>query len=346
MSLSDLRSDTVTRPDDARRAAMAAADVGDDVYGEDPTVNRLEDEVAELLGHEAGLFCPSGTLANQLGLRLLVRPGQELLCDSEAHIVRAEMGAAAALSGITTRTWESTRGLLNADRVTALMRPNMGGYMVSTSAVAVENTHNFGGGVVQPFNEIVALRAATAAVGVAMHLDGARLWNAHIASGVALDTYASHFDTVSVCFSKGLGAPVGSMLVAGGERIAEGRQWRKRYGAGMRQAGILAAGALHALHHNLSRLADDHRRAAHLAATCAAVAPSVIDPRHVETNIVGLDLSQVPIDGPTLVARCRADGVLCRALGRNYVRLVTHLDVDDAAVERAAAVLREHLVRC
>lgn len=321
------------------RQAMVNAPVGDDVYGEDPTVNRLEAFVAELLGHEAALFTPTGSLANQLGVRLLVKPGEELLCDVDAHVVRAELGAAAAFSGITTRTWHSPRGLLAAHSVLDMMRPASGPYLVSTTAVAVENTHNFGGGTVQPLAEIQALRSATQAVGVTMHLDGARLWNAHVATGIPLRDYAQHFDTVSVCLSKGLGAPVGSLLVSDAARINEARQWRKRYGGGMRQVGILAAAGLYALENNISRLSQDHARAQRLAQACHAAAPTTIDPVTVETNIVGLNLSGLTKDAPTVARECKDQGVMVSALGPRYVRLVTHLDVNDSDIDQACDVL-------
>ena len=238
----DLRSDTLTRPVPAMRAAMAAAEVGDDVYGEDPTVAELERRVAGLLGHEAGLFMPSGSLANQIGMRLHVAPGEEVIADSLAHVLRAEMGAAAVFSGITSRSWAAPRGLLDPAQPLALMQPDAGAYQVSTRLVVVENTHNFGGGTVQPLPALRELRAATRERGVALHLDGARLWNAHVATGTPLAAYGQEFDTVSVCLSKGLGAPVGSVLVGSAEAMAGARIWRKRYGGGMRQAGILAAG--------------------------------------------------------------------------------------------------------
>lgn len=335
----DLRSDTVSRPTTAMRAAMADAEVGDDVYGEDPTVAALEARVAALLGHEAAVFTPTGSLANQLALRLLVRPGQELVCDDDAHVVRAELGAAAAFSGITTRTWKAPRGLLDLADVRRMIRPDAGPYLVSTAAVAVENTHNFGGGTVQPLPVLKELRALADETGLALHLDGARLWNAHVATGVSLSDIGSLFDTVSVCLSKGLGAPVGSVLAADAARIAEARVWRKRYGAGMRQVGILAAAGLHALDHHLERLADDHRRARQLADAIAAVAPSVVEPAHVETNIVPLDLTSHRLDAAGLATAARAEGVLVSALGPRFCRLVTHLDVDDAQAERAASVL-------
>jgi threonine aldolase len=342
-SVVDLRSDTVTKPTADMRRAMAEAEVGDDVYGEDPTLTRLEETVSGLLGHEAGLFTPSGSLANQLGVRLHVRPGQEILADSLAHLLRAELGAAATFTGITTRSWSAPRGLLDAAAPLAMMTPGAGPYLVSTAAVAVENTHNFGGGTIQPLDQIQALRAGTQAAGVTMHLDGARLWNAHVATGVSLATYGGLFDTVSVCLSKGLGAPVGSVLVSSAERIAEARVWRKRYGAGMRQAGILAAAGLFALEHNVDRLAEDHEHAQLLAIACHEAAPSVVHPEHAPTNIVALDLTSHPLDAATLAAGAAEQGVRISVLGPRTARLVTHRDVDADGVKHAADVMRELL---
>ena len=341
--LVDLRSDTVTRPVAAMRAAMAEAEVGDDVYGEDPTVGRLEARVAELLGHEAGLFTPSGSLANQLGLRVLVPPGMELLCDVTAHVVRAELGAAAALSGITTRTWHTDDGVMDAAAPLALMQPDAGPYLVSTAAVAVENTHNFGGGTVQALDQAKALRAGVEGSGVRLHLDGARLWNAHVATGEPLRQWGELFDTVSVCLSKGLGAPVGSVLVGSADLVAQARVWRKRYGAGMRQAGILAAAGLYALDHHVDRLADDHARAQLLAQAAAEADATVVDPAAVRTNIVILDLRRSGRPAAEVVKHLGAQGVLASAFGPDRIRLVTHLDVDDDGAQRAAAALRQAL---
>ncbi len=325
----DLRSDTVTRPTVAMREAMATAEVGDDVYGEDPEVNALESEVAALLGFEAGLFAPSGSLANQLGLRSLVQPGQELLCDVTAHVARAELGHAAVFSGITTRTWPSTDGRVDVEAIRAIVAPDAGPYLVSTAAIALENTHNFGGGTVQRSADVAAVQQLARENGLGTHLDGARLWNAHVATGTPLAELASGFDTVSVCLSKGLGAPVGSVLVASAERIAAARVWRKRYGAGMRQVGILAAAGRYALEHHIDRLADDHVRAARLAGALG------IDPDVVETNIVVVHAA----DAPGVAAKARAEGVYVSALGPRFLRLVTHLDVDDDALDRAIEVL-------
>jgi threonine aldolase len=316
------------------RSAMAAAEVGDDVYGDDPTANALEAEVAALLGYEAGLFTPTGSLANQLGLRLLVKPGQELVCDHAAHVLRAELGAAAVFSQITSRTWRAERGLLDAAAVAEVITPNAGPYLVSTAAIAIENTHNFGGGTVQPLDAVRSVQALARKHGLGLHLDGARLWNAHVASGLSLDSLAAGFDTVSVCLSKGLGAPVGSVLVSTAQRIAEARIWRKRYGAGMRQVGILAAAGSYALAHNVKRLADDHARAKRLAEALGG------DPRLTETNIVVLT---VP-DAAAVAGAAREQDVLVSALGPRFLRLVTHLDVDDEGIDKAIEILRPLIV--
>ena len=335
----DLRSDTVTQPSEGMRDVIASAVVGDDVYGVDPTVNSLEERVAGLFGKEAGLFCPTGSLANQLLIRQLVKPGDELLTEERAHIVRAELGAGAVFSGITTRTWSSERGLLNAQTPLALAHENAGPYLVSTAAIAVENTHNFGGGTVQPLSEIEKLSRQARERGIAMHLDGARIWNAHIATGTPLVEFGRHFDTISVCLSKGLGAPIGSIALGSKELIGQARIWRKRYGAGMRQVGLMAAAGHYALDHNIDRLADDHLRAKKIAVALAAHDSSLIDPTTVETNIVGLDLSQCGITAAELAERARSAGLLIGALGKTYARLVTHLDFDDAQTDEAIAIL-------
>ncbi len=325
----DLRSDTVSRPTPPMRAAMAQAEVGDDVYGEDPTVNELEARVAQLLGQQAGLFVPSGSMGNQLGLRLLVAPGEELLCDTLAHIARAELGAAAVFAGITFRTWAAQRGLVDVEAVRELAAPDAGPHLVSTAAIALENTHNFGGGTIQDPAQVLAVQQLAREHGLGMHLDGARLWNAHVATGTSLADLADGFDTVSVCLSKGLGAPIGSVLVSTSERIASARVWRKRLGGGMRQVGILAAAGLYALDHHVERLADDHARARRLAAALG------VDPATVPTNIVVL---QVP-DAAQLAAAAAADGVRVSALGPRVVRMVTHLDIDDDGIDQAVKVL-------
>jgi threonine aldolase len=328
-SVIDLRSDTVTRPTDGMRAAMASAAVGDDVYGEDPTVIALEERVAELLGHEAALFVATGSLANLLAVRALVPPGQEVLCESLAHIARAELGSHGAISGVTMRTWTHPHGLVDLNAIEQLLAPDLGPFLVRTSAVSVENTHNFSGGRVQPIASMLALRELADGAGVSLHLDGARLWNAHIATGVPLAEYGRIADTVSVCLSKGLGAPVGSLVAGSRDLIADARVWRKRLGAGWRQAGVLAAAGLYALDHHVTRLADDHAHARLLAESAG------IDPAGVETNIVVIDTD----DAQGLVARCREEGLLVGAVGPRQVRLVTHHDISRSDAERAASIL-------
>ena len=343
--LIDLRSDTVTKPSAQMREVMAAAEVGDDVYGEDPTINSLEERVAQLFGKEAGLFCPSGSLANQLSIRMLVAPGEELITETNSHIVRAELGAGAVFSGITTRTWLADRGLLSAADVLNIARPDSGPYLVSTTAIAIENTHNFGGGTVQPLDEIKKLRQESQSLGIALHLDGARIWNAHIASGVEFKEYGKYFDTISVCLSKGLGAPVGSLMLSTKDRVIKARAWRKRYGGGMRQAGILAAAGHYALDNNLALLKTDHKRAKEIAIAIAAVAPKVINPDHVDTNIVGLDITSMKITAAQLSEQLKASGVLASALGPKYLRVVTHLDLTDSDIEKVNQVLPQLLQR-
>jgi len=333
--LVDLRSDTLTKPSAGMRAAMASAPVGDDVYDEDPTVHELEARVAALLGHEAGLFTVSGSLANQLGVALHVGPGQEVLCDCRAHIARAEMGAHGALHGVTMRTWVTNDGVADASQITNMLEPDAGPYLVSTACVAIENTHNFGGGTIQPLPGLQRVSRICRDLGVKRHLDGARLWNAHVATGVPLDAYGALFDTVSVCLSKGLGAPVGSVLVGTAAEMARARVLRKRLGGGWRQAGLLAAAGLYALDHNIGRLADDHAAAEAFADAVEARSPGSV--KHPETNIVVLSTSgKKPA---RVVAEASERGVLVSALGPKMVRAVTHLDVTLDECARAGAVL-------
>jgi len=325
----DLRSDTVTKPTDEMRAAMAHAEVGDDVYGEDPTVRMLEERVAALFGKEAALFTPSGSMANVLAVRTLVEPGQEVLCESAAHIARAELGAHGALSGITMRTWHHPRGQIDLDMIRTMFAPDLGPFFVRTTAIAVENTHNFAGGAVLSLDDLKALRAFADETGCGIHLDGARIWNAHVATGTPLSEYGAVADVLAVCLSKGLGAPVGSLVVGARDAIEASRIRRKRLGGGMRQAGILAAAGLYALDHHVERLAEDH---AHARVLAEAVG---VDPRTVASNIV---VAQMP-EAPAYVARAKEAGVLISAVGPAAVRIVTHLGVSGAETDRAAAIL-------
>jgi threonine aldolase len=266
-----------------------------------------------------------------------------LLCEEDAHVVRAELGAGAAQGGITTRTWHAERGLLNAVDPIRMARPDAGAYLVSTTAIAIENTHNFGGGTVQSITEIASLHSQCKELGISLHLDGARIWNAHIASGTPLLEYGKYFETISVCLSKGLGAPIGSVLLSTKENIVVARVWRKRLGAGMRQVGVLASAAHYALDHNIARLAEDHRHAQILASAIHSVAPDLVDPKVVDSNIVGLNLKSHRLDASQASAALREEGVLSGALGPKYLRLVTHLDVSTEQIEIAATKLAKIL---
>jgi threonine aldolase len=327
----DLRSDTLTRPTPEMRRVMAEAEVGDDVYREDPTVNALEERVAELFGHEAALFVPSGTMGNQIGLRLVCEPGQEVLGDADAHILTYEMGAAAALFGLSSRTVVSAGGRLSAEQLISQVRPHDDWHLTATAAIAVENTHNRGGGLVQPLDQLEELFGWSRTAGVNVHLDGARVFNAHVASGVPLSTYGQLADTASVCLSKGLGAPIGSVLVSSAERIAAARLWRKRLGGGMRQVGVLAAAGLYALAHHVERLAEDHEHARLLADRLG------VDPATVETNMVIVQ----GVPAPAVAEAAKAQGVLVGQVSADRIRLVTHLDVDRAGIEHAAKVVSQ-----
>ncbi|MER5220664.1 threonine aldolase family protein [Streptomyces flaveus] len=332
MQTIDLRSDTVTRPTPGMRRAMATAEVGDDLFGEDPTVRALEDRVAALFGFSGALFVPSGVMANQIALRLLVAPGQEVVCDAEAHILAHEEGSPARYGGIQTRTVSGDRGLLPIEALAGILRPG-NAYTIGTRAVALEQTHTRAGGSVYPLKILRALRRLTARSGIAVHIDGARIWNAHAATGTPLAEYGAPVaDTLAVCLSKGLGAPVGSVLLMGAEHLPRARSLRHGLGGGMRQSGILAAAGLHALDHQLERIAEDHSHAALLAAGLRE-AGCAVRPR--ETNIVLVDTP----DAEDVVARAAREGVLVTAPGPEVVRLVTHLDVGRQACRRAVEVL-------
>ena len=325
----DLRSDTLTRPTEAMREAMARAEVGDDVYGEDPTVIALEERVAAMFGHEAALFTPTGSMANVLAVASVVAPGEEVLCESSAHIARAELGAHGAVTGVTMRTWTHVRGQVDLPAIEAMYAPDMGPFFVRTAAVSVENTHNFAGGTVLPIGDLSELRAWADTAGTRVHLDGARLWNAHVATGTPLADYGRIADVLAVCLSKGLGAPIGSLMVGSADAIDEARVRRKRLGGGMRQVGILAAAGAYALDHHVERLADDHAHARLLGEALG------LDPAAVDTNIVVVERP----DASAFVARAAEEGVRIAAVGPRAVRLVTHLDVSKADAERAAVVL-------
>lgn len=330
----DLRSDTVTRPTSAMRRAMAEADVGDDVYGEDPTVTRLEEEAASRLGRPAALFCPSGTMCNQLWLRVLARPGTEVVVEADAHLVNYEGGAGAMLAGVQFRTVAGERGLLAPDDVAAAIRPDQFP-LTPTSLVCIEQTANRGGGSVYDLERLESIRKITTNAGVSLYCDGARIFNAAVATGTEPATYAALVDGLMFCVSKALGAPVGSLMVGDADAIAEARVWRSRYGGAMRQAGIVAAAGLVALEQMVDRLAEDHAHARLLAGAAAEVLPGAIDADRVETNIVTLE----GLDAAAVVAALRQEGVLAGAMDPRTVRLVTHPDVSGEDVRQAAAAL-------
>jgi threonine aldolase len=343
METIDLRSDTVTRPDAAMRRAMAEAEVGDDVYGEDPTVRRLEEEAAAAVGFEAALFVPSGIMGNQIGLRLLAPRGSELLCDERAHVLLFEVGAMSALSGIQPRPLASADGLPPLDSFRRAFVPR-GGYRVATGALALENTHNVAGGRAFARARVEPILAFAREAGVPVHLDGARIFNAAVALGTTAAELARGFDTVMFCFSKGLGAPVGSVLCASTARVGAAREIRRQLGGAMRQVGVLAAAALVALREGPGRLAADHERARRLAAALAGLPGVEIDPATVETNIGVLRVR--PRDGADVapaarwIAAARAAGVLTSPLDSEHVRFVTHRDVSDDGLDEAIRRLR------
>jgi threonine aldolase len=335
----DLRSDTVTRPTAAMRKAMAEAEVGDDVMAEDPTVNALERRTAEILGKEAALFVPTGTMSNQIAVGVHAGPGDELLCEETSHVYVWEGGGVARLSGVTTRTIPGAHGLLTVDNLRDKIRPDDGHY-VRTRLVSLENTHNRGGGRVLPLKDVAAISTWARSHGLAMHLDGARLMNAVVASGVSAAEWCRHFDTISICFSKGLGAPVGSALAGTAEMIKKAHRLRKVFGGGMRQAGIIAAGALFALEHDVERLAEDHKNAQLIARAVEETKGLRLESGPVETNLIWIRVDPEFGKASDIAGRLRSEGVLVSALGPQVLRACTHLDVSREQAEEAAAKIR------
>lgn len=334
----DLRSDTATRPTPAMREAMARADVGDDVVNEDPSMNRLQERIAELLGKEAALFVPSGTMSNQIGVRVHCQPGDEVILEEHAHIYAYEQGGIAQLSGCASRTVRGDRGIFRRSQLEDFIRPDNCHY-VRTRLVCLENTANRGGGTVWPYAEVEAICDWAHGHGLATHLDGARLFNAVVASSIPAAKWAQHFDTVSVCFSKGLGAPVGSALCGPRKLIDKANRVRKVFGGGMRQAGIIAAGALHALDHHIDRLAEDHANAQRLADHLAKVDGLNLDSPKIETNLVFFTVDPKLGTAAEFAARLKKHGVLVGAIGKQAIRAVTHLDVNQTDVDRAGSLI-------
>ena len=336
MTTADLRSDTITQPTDAMRDAMMAAPLGDDVLGDDPTVLELQDRMAELLGKDQACFVPSGTMANQLAIRAHTEPGDELLCHADSHIYCYEGGAPAALAGCSFAFLPGDRGMFTADDVDAHIRPDDHHFPISKLLV-VENTQNRGGGVVWPMAQLAEVTERAKQHGLRCHLDGARLWNASVASGDSPANIAAHFNSVSTCFSKGLGAPVGSIIAGDAATMARVHRFRKMFGGTMRQSGLLAAAALHALDHHIDRLADDHARARRLADAINECDGLSVDPSTVETNIVYFNVD----DAQRFVDALDARGVHMLMIEPNRARAVTSLAIDDAGIDHAIAVLQD-----
>jgi threonine aldolase len=337
----DLRSDTVTVPSDEMRKAMYDAEVGDDVYGEDPTVNKLQSYVAELLGKEASLFVTSGTMANQICLNVLTNPGDEVICDRDAHIFQYESGSPAALSGLQLSLIDGARGIFTAGQVEPLIRPTSAYYMARTRVIEIENTHNRAGGTINPIENIEAVSALAKKYNLYMHLDGARIWNASVETSISPAEYASHFDSVSVCLSKGLGAPVGSVIAGTKDFIKEAFRLRKAWGGGMRQVGVIAAAGLYAVQHNISRLKEDHEKAGLLANGLSKISRVSIHPENVETNILMFTPKNISIE--EFQSKCKEDGLLVGTGKVGEIRAVTHMNVSfeeiDEAVRIVASVL-------
>jgi threonine aldolase len=338
----DFRSDTATKPTPAMRAAMAAAEVGDDVFGEDPTINRLQERVAAYLGMEAALFVPSGTMSNQICVKVHTQPGDEMLCETTCHVYTWEAGGPAVLSGVMCRTIEGDYGVLDVTQLEDKIRPANDHY-VQTRLVSLENTHNRGGGRVYPLEKIQAIGEWAHANELLMHLDGARLWNAVVASGIPAAVWAAPFDSVSVCFSKGLGAPVGSALAGSKEFIAKAKRVRKLFGGGTRQGGIIAAAALYAMENHIERLAEDHQNAQIIAEAIADTPGLRLEPAQVETNLVWFEADADLGSAKEIAARLKEKGLLVAASGPQVLRACTHLDVSKAQCIQAAEIIRKHV---
>lgn len=341
----DLRSDTLTKPTPGMREAIFNAPVGDDVFGEDPTVLKLEARVAEMLGKEAAILVPSGTMSNQIAVRVHCGPGDELICEWGCHIYNYEQGGCAQLSGVSVRPVAGESGIMTLDQIEDLIRPE-NEHLTRTKLLCLENTQNRGGGRILPYDNVEQLCGWAHEQGLKTHLDGARLMNAVVASGISVDQWAQHFDTVSLCFSKGLGAPVGSALIGSKEHIAQARRHRKVFGGGMRQAGILAAGALYALENQVERLAEDHQHAQIFAQAIKETDGLSLQPAEVDTNIVIFAVDPKLGNASQFSAVLKEHGLLVIPFGRQLIRAVTHLDVSKAQIQQAATVLQQAAAQC
>ena len=342
MNYIDLRSDTVTRPTPAMRHAMANANVGDDVFGEDPTVIALQEKVASLLGKEKALYVPSGVMGNQLSIKAQTEPGDEIICEQDAHIFNYETAAPSLISSVQVKTIPGIRGVIRADQLTTAIRPKAY-YMPRSRMICLENTHNRSGGTIYPLDEIKRIADFARTHEMIMHLDGARLWNAWVATGIHPKEYAQYFDSVSVCFSKGLGAPVGSATAGTAAFIERVHKWRKVFGGGMRQAGIVAAGALYALEHNIERLKEDHEKAKTFATDISRLPKLSIDMEAVQTNIIIVNVEKTGKHPDEIIALLKSKGVLVTLGTYNSIRVVMHLDVSTEQVTQAAEIFKNSL---
>ncbi len=339
MRLIDLRSDTITQPNEAMRKQMAEATVGDDVYGEDPTVNALQEKITALTGKEAALFVTSGTQANQVAINAHTQPGDEVICEYRSHIFNFEAGAPGLLSGVQLHPVQGDYGVMNVERVLEAIRPS-NHHFPRTRLITLENTHNRWGGTIYPLEEIKKMRSLADAHGLKLHLDGARLWNASVATGLSIKELSSYFDSVSLCFSKGLGAPVGSIIAGDESFINRAHYYRKAYGGGMRQAGILAASALFALDNHVERLMKDHERARRLAEAINSFPGLVVDLRSVQTNIVIFDTSLSGVEATEIVRKLASHNIRMNAVSTTRVRAVTHLQIDDDDIKHTIEMMK------
>jgi threonine aldolase len=338
----DLRSDTVTKPTPAMRKAIAEAEVGDDVFGEDPTVNVLQEKVAKILGKDASIFVPSGTMGNQLAIKSHTQPGDEVIIEATSHPYNFEGGASAALSGVQFNCLKGVRGILDAPQVEEAIRPDDHHFPV-TRLICLENTHNRGGGSIYPMEKIAAISRLAKSKSLLLHLDGARLWNASVATGIKPHEYAKWADSISVCLSKGLGAPIGSLVAGTKAFIDRVHRFRKMFGGGMRQVGIIAAAGIYALDHHIERLKEDHQNAKRLALGLKEIEGVSINPEHVETNIVIFDIAETGMTATQVRDEIKKKGVLILPVGKTQIRLVTHLDVSSEEIETALKAFKKVL---
>ena len=334
----DLRSDTVTKPTEAMRKAMCSAEVGDDVFQEDPTVNALQEYAAGLLGKEAALFVSSGVMGNQICLNVLTNPADEVICERDAHIFQYESGSPAVLSGIQIMPVDGNKGVITPEQIEPFIRPTSAYYMPRTKVIEIENTHNRAGGTIHPIENIIKVKELAKKYNLFYHLDGARIWNASVASGISVKEYASHFDSVSCCLSKGLGAPVGSIIAGSKEFVKEAFRVRKAWGGGMRQVGIIAAAGLYALKNNIERLAEDHQKAKMLAETIAEIPSLEIDTASVQTNI--LIFKPLKISVEDAITKCKAEGLLLSEGKVGLLRAITHLDASFDDIEKTKKIIK------